>query len=398
MKMQKLRPALLMGALAAALLLAGRVGAGVVPADGSSVCDVSSGTHTVSAGSVDSAEFRAVWVPYMSLDMQNEPQKHFGAFKAKFDAIIQRVVDAGANTVFVHVRPFGDAMYRSAYAPWSHILTGTQGQDPGYDALAYMVEASHRAGLQIHAWINPLRVRSVQMPSALAADNVATVWRSDDDAANDNWVVETSDGWFLNPAYPEVRDYLAQVVQELVTRYAVDGVHLDDYFYPTTDASFDSAAYESYCAATDAPLALSEWRKAQINALVQTLYTTIKSVNPAVLLGIAPQGNVMNDERVGADVATWGSTVGYVDYLCPQLYYPFDSPTRPFVQTADQWRALVTCPSVKLFGGLALYKAGDPSADSGAWMASDVIDRQRAELARIGFDGWGLYSDAYLSQ
>lgn len=397
MKLQKLRPMLPLAALAVAILLAGHAGAGIVPPS-SEAPSSAAAASAVSDVPADSAEFRAVWVPYLSLDMQNEPQRHFGAFKAKFDAIVQRVAAAGANTIIVHVRPFGDAMYRSSYAPWSHILTGTQGQDPGYDALAYMVEASHRAGLKIHAWINPLRLRSTQTPAALSADNVASVWRSDDDPANDHWAVETSGGLFLNPAYPEVRAYLAQAVSELVSRYAVDGVHLDDYFYPTTDASFDAAEYESYCASAESPLELGEWRKAQINAMVQELYTAIHAANPDVVMGIAPQGNISNDDRIGADVATWGSTAGYVDYLCPQLYYPFDSPSQPFVQTAERWRALVTCPSVQLYGGLALYKAGDPSADSGAWMASDVIDRQRAELARIGFAGWGLYSDAYLPQ
>lgn len=393
----KFRPALPAIALIVAILLAGQAGRRLPASNASS--DVEPESVYSVRNTFETSDFKAVWVPYLSLDMQRESQRHFGAFKAKFDAILEKVKECGANTVLVHVRSFGDAMYRSAYAPWSHLLTGVQGQDPGYDALAYMVEAAHREGLSIHAWLNPLRLRSTQTPSVLSENNVYTVWKNDEDPANDHWTVETDTGIYLNPAYPEVRSHLVQVVQELIEQYDVDGVHLDDYFYPTTDESFDAEAYDAYRVSVTEGEArsLQNWRMEQINQLIHDIYQTIKAYDSTLQFGISPQGNMENCAEMCADIATWGSQEGYVDYLCPQLYYPFDHSEKPFIRTAEEWMTMVSCPSVKLYGGLALYKAGDPNVDNGAWVGGDVIRQQLSELERIGYQGFGLYSDAYLT-
>lgn len=348
----------------------------------------------------EASDFKAVWVPYLSLDMQHEAQQHFGVFKEKFDRIIQNVSESGANTVLVHVHAFGDAMYRSSYYPWSHLLTGTQGKDPGYDALAYMVEAAHNAGLKIHAWINPLRIRSAQTPLSLAEDHIRNQWLNDTDDVNDAWTVETETGIYFNPAYEEVRTYIINSVRELIANYNVDGVHMDDYFYPTQAEDFDATAYASYCAQVPDGAerkSLAEWRTNNINLLVRGLYSAVKEQNKQLLFGVSPQGNIENCAAVYADIATWGGQDGYVDYLCPQLYYPFNSPTQPFETVAQAWVELVRAPSVALYGGLALYKAGDPAADNGAWAADGTVVRRQLEvLQQAGYKGFALYSDAYL--
>lgn len=396
--MEKLRQIGPVAALILSILIAGQSGKHL----SAPITDTSSGGALSPVDYVfqDSA-FKAVWVPYMSLNMAGTDNRHFGTFKAKFDAILSEVKACGGNTVIVHVRPFGDAMYRSAYFPWSHLLTGTQGQDPGYDPLAYMVEAAHREGLKIHAWINPLRIRGNRTPSALTDNHIHMKWRKDDDAANDTWTVETDSGIYFNPGWEAVRAYIIESVEELVSNYNVDGVHMDDYFYPTQDESFDRAAYAAYRAglAPDAEaLPLTQWRADCINQLVSGLYRAVKDCRADALFGISPQGNIANCEKIGADVTTWATTAGYVDYLCPQLYYPYEGTSLPFDDTAAQWRALVTAPEVTLYGGLALYKAGDASADNGAWTGrDDMIRRQLTTLSEKGYAGFALYSSQYLS-
>ena len=188
-------------------------------------------------------EMRGVWVPMMSLQMEKPGEE---AFQKKFDNIIQVAQEKGMNALIVHVRPYGDALYPSEYFPWSHIVSGTQGVDPGFDPLAYMVEATHKAGMEFHAWVNPLRIQSGDAPSILSQDNPYQQWKGDE--AKKGWTVETDSGIYYNPAYEGVRSYIAEGVAEIVRNYDVDGVQFDDYFYPTQDASFDKAAYEAYTA------------------------------------------------------------------------------------------------------------------------------------------------------
>jgi len=351
------------------------------------------------SGIFEDSEFKAVWVPYMDLDLSKADEQHFGVFKQKYDSILKNAKEAGMNTVIVHIRPFADAFYRSQYLPWSHLLTGTQGQDPGYDPLAYMVQATHNAGLSFHAWINPLRIRSNNTPEKLASSNPRTVWCCDSDPSNDNWTVELSNGIYFNPCYEPVRALIINSVREMVKRYDVDAVHMDDYFYPTQDESFDRKEYDAYRSTVRSgePLSLSNWRMQQINLLVSGLYQAIKETKSSVLFGISPQGNQENCQNMCADIDTWCSQPGYIDYICPQLYFNFDNKVKPFVRTAQEWKTLVTNPNVKLYAGLALYKANNPDADGGSWVGKgDLIRRQLEELKQEGYQGFALYSYDYL--
>lgn len=343
-------------------------------------------------------EIRAVWVPFMSLDMKDTDHSE-QAFREKFDNIIAQAKECGLNTLVVHVRSHGDAMYPSEYYPWSHLLTGTQGQDPGYDPLQYMVEATHNAGMQFHAWINPLRIQVNGSPSVLSANNPYMVWRNDEDPSNDQWVLDYNEDKYYNPAIPKVRQQIIDGVKEIVSKYAVDAIHFDDYFYPTTDAAYDQASYNDYVAQFGEggkPLSLADWRTTNINTLISGVYSAIKAVNPQVQFGISPQGNISNDIGMGADVYSWGSTKGYVDYLCPQLYVNFEHPLLPFNKLADDWRALVTNSEIKLYFGLGVYKVGS-DADDGTWNSDGEILKKQVEYGRDkGCDGFMLYSWDYL--
>ena len=344
-------------------------------------------------------EMRGIWIPFMSLDMKGTDYSE-SAFKSKFDNIVEQSKAYGLNTLVVHVRPYGDSLYPSEIFPWSHLLTGTQGNNPGFDPLAYMVEKTHAEGLEFHAWVNPLRIQSKETPSILAENNPYNQWRNDNDTSNDDYVVDFDNGKYYNPAYPQVQAKIISGIREIVKNYVVDAVQFDDYFYPTQDPSFDKVAYDKYCSKINngaVALSLQEWRTNNINTLISGVYSAIKNENNKVKFGISPQCNIQNDINMCADVYTWGSVSGYVDYLCPQVYVSFTHPTLTFDKSAKQWKDLVSNENVKLYYGLAVYKAGS-DVDSGTWQGSSDILKQQIEYGRsLDSDGFMLYSWDYMN-
>ena len=334
-------------------------------------------------------ELKGVWVPYFSLTGESHTQE---AFEENFREIVETAKGTGLNALFVHVRPFCDALYPSQLYPWSHVLTGEQGADPGVDPLAFMVDCAPGAGLQFHAWINPLRIKTPQTEFALSADNPYSQLRD----ASPYYFMELDGGVYLNPAYPYVRTMIAQGAGEIAKNYKVDGIHFDDYFYPSEDETLDKEAYALYVQSVETPISLVEWRQGNINAMVQEVYQAIKKENKDVAFGISPQGNIANDERMGADVQTWCAVPGYLDYICPQLYYSFENPALGFTEALADWLELPRHDELQLYAGLALYKAGS-DADEGTWLSSDDILRRQTETARaVGCTGVVLYSSEYL--
>lgn len=330
-----------------------------------------------------------VWVPYFSLSTPEGTQE---AFKANYKKIADTALEKGINAMFVHVRPFSDSLYPSQYFPWSHILTGTQGQDPGFDPLQFMIDYTHSLGMEFHAWINPMRVKTSETPSTLADSNPYVQLGEE----YPSYFMEYDGGVYLNPAYPYVRSLIADGAAEIAANYDVDGIHFDDYFYPSQEAALDSAAYEAYTQSVEQPLSLAEWRKDNVNAMVAEVYSAIKEVKPEVVFGISPQGNIKNDEAMGADVKTWAAVPGYVDYLCPQLYFSFENEALGYTEALAEWAALPRHEGLSLYAGLALYKAGT-DADNGTWLLRDNIIALQAEAAlEAGYQGVILYSSDYL--
>ena len=350
---------------------------------------VPSASPASQTGEAEEETLVGVWVPYFSLDTAEHTQE---AFEEHYRQIAQTAQEKGINAMFVHVRPFSDALYPSAYYPWSHILTGTQGRDPGYDPLQFMIDTTHQLGMEFHAWINPLRVKTAETPTALADNNPYGTLG----AESPGYFMEYDGGVYLNPAYPAVRSLIAGGAAEIAQNYDVDGIHFDDYFYPSEDTSLDSAAYETYTQTVEQPLPLLEWRAANINAMVAQVYESVKAAREEVVFGISPQGNIQNDEAMGADVKTWAAVPGYVDYLAPQLYFSFENQALPYQQALEEWAALPRHQGLKLYAGLALYKAGT-DADGGTWLTRDNIIALQAEAAlNAGYQGVILYSSEYL--
>lgn len=334
-------------------------------------------------------EMLGCWVPYMSLATENHTQAEF---EANFKAIADSAKSKGLNALFVHVRPFCDALYKSKFYPWSHIVTGTQGLEPDFDPLAFMIEYTHGLDMEFHAWINPLRVKTAETAIELSDDNPYMVLKDE----SPNYFMEYNGGVYLNPAYRYVRSLVADGAAEIAENYDVDGIHFDDYFYPTQDGEIDNEAYEQYTATADEPVSLLEWRQANINAMVQEVYIKIKAANESVSFGISPQGNIENDLNMGADVEAWCAVSGYIDYICPQLYYSFENPALGFNEALCGWLALQKYDGMKIYAGLGLYKAGT-DADSGTWLLSDDNIGRQIEAARVaGLNGVVLYSSEYL--
>ena len=330
---------------------------------------------------------RGVWITYMELSMENEADKSEAAFRKKFEAIADDCLSFGFNTLIVQVRPFCDALYPSKLYPASHILTGEQGKAPGYDALQIMCASCQKRGLSLHAWINPYRVTASQTPARLSADNP---YRQ-----NPSIGIQTASGIILDPADEAARQLILDGVKEIVSQYPVDGIHFDDYFYPTDIGDADSAAYEAYrqTVPQDAAMDLADWRKANVNLLIAETYLTVHRYSQTAVFGISPQGNLGNNSQLYADVESWCRAKGYLDYICPQLYFSPDNPALRFADALGEWTATELAADVKLYVGLAGYKAGT-DADEGTWQGHDDILSQELIILNSNqkVNGFMLYS------
>lgn len=330
------------------------------------------------------SEMRGMWVSYISLDMSGS-DRSFESFKKKADKIISDAKDFGINTLIFQVRPFSDALYRSEIYPASHVLSGVQGEDVGFDALEYLCDACHKADMKIHAWINPYRVSTNTTPETLAKSNPFYT---------DGVGFETESGRYLNPAKRATREIITKGVEEIVRNYDVDGIQFDDYFYPEDCGNFDKADYEEYRKSfpnTTDSLWLDEWRKNNVNLLLSEVYRAIKRINPEVQFGISPQGNIQNNESLYADIYSWCESFGYADYICPQMYYSIENPALSFEESIKAWSEIDRHENLHIYVGLGAYKAGS-SADSGTWKNNSSELKNQLELLReYGYDGYMIY-------
>ena len=241
-------------------------------------------------------ELRGVWVTYMTLDVENESDKE-AAFKSRIDSIISDMKEANMNTIAVQVRPFSDSLYRSRYYPWSHILTGTQGEDPGYDPLEYIVKAAHENDIFVHAWVNPYRISTESTPAELSESNPYI--------KDGSIGVEVNGALYMNPASQKARDIITKGAAEIAEYYDIDGIQFDDYFYPPDCGDFDSEDYKEYCENTDSPLSLEEFRRDNVNKLISQVYKAVHDSKKEISFGISPQGNLSNNDTIYADVKKW---------------------------------------------------------------------------------------------
>ncbi|MCD8005668.1 MAG: family 10 glycosylhydrolase [Oscillospiraceae bacterium] len=339
------------------------------------------GTNSYTA--LNYSTVKAVWFAYLDIDTMLA-----GATEAEFTESISEafayVASLGCNTVYVHVRAFGDAYYYSSYYPFTSAYSGTVGDKPSYDPLEIMIAEAHKLGLSFHAWVNPMRTTTKKNFESMSSSYTLKQWYSSSSTNGTYLVYDSDTGYYwLSPAYSAVRELICAGIAEIVSNYDVDGIHIDDYFYPTTDESFDKLAF-SVSGSSD----LSQWRRDTVSQLVKEIYSTVKSCNSSVLFGVSPQGNLSNNlNKLYADVELWCSTTGYLDYIVPQIYYGY-SGSLPFDTTAVQWEELVTSSSVKLICGIAAYKVGTTTE----WSSGSMLSKQTDYISTLsGYSGCAYY-------
>ncbi len=292
-------------------------------------------------------EFRAVWVATVAnIDYPRTPTPDAIAHREQWKLLLEQYKQMGLNAVIVQVRPAADALYPTDLAPWSRYLTGRQGRapEPLYDPLQFMIEEAHKMGFEFHAWFNPYRA-TVDMDTASLAPNHAFRGHRD-------WMVQYGGKFYFNPALPQVRQHIADVVAEVVTKYDVDAIHFDDYFYPyrVRDEVFpDSMDYWRYGINYNN---IEDWRRSNVDSLISLVSVSIKNIKPHVQFGISPFGVWRNkdrdpagsDTRAGAttyddlyaDVVKW-MRLGWIDYLIPQLYWNIGFPPADHAVLLGWW-------------------------------------------------------------
>ncbi len=309
-------------------------------------------------------EIRAAWVAtVLNLDWP-ATKNNAVAQKAELMQILGYCQNMNFNAVILQIRPMADAFYPSALEPWSQYLTGTQGTDPGYDPVQFAMEEARKRGMEFHAWLNPYRIGPTS--TTLAPNHVALL--------NPSWVVTFNDTRYFNPGIPEVVEHLKKVVKDIITRYDVDAIHFDDYFYPSgaksTSNPFgfnDKTAWENYGGGKD----IHTWRAGNVSKMVSEVSQLIRTTKPGVLFGISPAGRRENSLDLYADPFIWLDNK-WVDYLAPQIYWEFGHATADFGTLANFWNN--NARGVPMIIGIASYKFKDPTYP--AFGATSQFDRQ----------------------
>ena len=329
-------------------------------------------------------EMRGIWVSTVySLDYPESATVDDEELRRQADEILDSSKAMGMNAVFLQVRPSADAFYESDYYPWSRYLSGTQGLAPenGFDPLKYWVEAAHERGMELHAWINPYRVtRSGESEyEALSADNPAR--------QHPEWLIKYDGNYYFDPALPEVRRLVTDGALEIVNNYDVDGIHLDDYFYPGQDFA-DQASYEKYGSGFSD---IGDFRRDNVNQLIRMLDEELHAADSDLSFGVSPSGIWANKSTLpeGSDTAgtesysryyadsVYWAEAGIVDYLAPQIYWNIGYSIADYQILANWWSDMLEGTGVKLYIGMADYKAAEAAGDpSSAWYGTAELERQ----------------------
>ncbi|MBX2930858.1 MAG: family 10 glycosylhydrolase [Chitinophagaceae bacterium] len=311
-------------------------------------------------------EFRGVWVASVvnidwpsSKELSNEQQK------TEFINLLNMHQSNGMNTVIVQIRPAADALYPSPYEPWSEYLTGKQGVAPNplYDPLEFMIAETHKRGMEFHAWINPYRAVFNNATSSVSSKHITKT--------RPHWFVTYNNQKIFNPGLPEVRDYVTKIVEDIVARYDIDALHMDDYFYPYPDKHnsefHDKKAYTKY----GDGFSKEDWRRNNCDSIIKQLHNAIRAIKPYVKFGISPFGvwrniskdstgsntkaGITNYDDLYADILLW-LREGWIDYVTPQLYWERGHKLCDYDILLDWWNQYTY--GKHLYIGHGIYRAG----------------------------------------
>ncbi len=329
-------------------------------------------------------ELRAVWVATVSnIDWPSAGNNNPDSQRAEFIKLLDMHKANGMNAIVAQVRPATDAFYPSPYEPWSQWLTGKQGQPPSpyYDPLKFMIDETHKRGMEFHAWMNPYRATFNINSSSVSATHITKL--------HPEWFLTYGDTRYFDPGNKEVLQYVANVVKDVVSRYNVDAVHFDDYFYPYRIAGKefpDDASYQLYGKGMNK----DDWRRSNVDSIIVMLHSTIKKANSQCQFGISPFGVWRNADKdpegsnthagqtnyddLYADILLWLKK-DWIDYVAPQLYWEFGHKAAPFEVLVDWWSKHTYGKNCYI--GLGIYRAGS----NDAWKDKTQLPKQ-IELIR----------------
>ncbi len=331
-------------------------------------------------------EKRVVFISYIELSeyLKNKNEQEA---KKNIDEMINNINKFKFNVVVLQVRSFSDSIYESKYYPWSKVICDKEGDKYSFDVLDYFIKKTHQNNIELHAWINPYRVRTTNSIDDISKINPAYKM------INSNDINISDNGIYYNPASIKVQKLIKDGIEEILSNYEVDGIFFDDYFYPNLEIDYEN--YKEYIN-NNKYISIENYHLLMVNNLVKDVHSLTKKYNK--LFGISPEGNIENNySKNQADVYNWGKSDIYVDYLMPQIYYGFLNETSPFYEVLLRWENIVKNSNVKIIPALAFYKIDkeDIYAKKGRleWIENDDIIMRQVLLSRnIGhYDGFAIY-------
>ena len=335
--------------------------------------------YCVTAFAQQKAEFRGVWIASVdNIDWPRRGQWNSESQKTEFVRQLDMHQRNGMNAVIVQVRPAADAFYPSPYEPWSQWLTGTQGKAPFpyYDPMEFTINEAHKRGFEYHAWVNPYRANIGIGKASIAPDHITK--------QHPEWFLEYGGKLYFDPGNKEAQDWVVEVIRDMVSRYDIDAIHMDDYFYPYRIAGKEFPDNESYVKHGNG-MAKADWRRSNTDSIIYKLTNVIHQTKPWVKFGISPFGvwrnqsvdplgsptkaGVTNYDDLYADVLLWLEE-GWIDYVAPQIYWEFSHKLAPFQPILEWWNNNANGRHV--YAGLGIYRAGTNLA----WKDKTQLPRQ----------------------
>ncbi|MGW1676262.1 glycoside hydrolase family 10 protein [Saccharopolyspora sp. NPDC002376] len=343
---------------------------------------------TGAAAKGPSTAMRGMWIASVTnIDWPSKPGLSAEQQQAEYRELLDQAVSNKLNAVFVQVRPTADAFWPSPHEPWSHWLTGAQGADPGYDPMRFLVDEAHQRGLQFHAWFNPYRVSMQDDPQKLVPEHPAR--------KHPDWTFAYDGKLYYNPGVPEAREFVTEAIMDAVRNYDVDGVHLDDYFYPYPADGQQIPDQKTFAEHGKDFANIEDWRRHNVDQLVSDLDTRVHEAKPDAKFGVSPFGiwrNASSDpagsdtsglesySAIYADTRKWVQE-GWVDYIAPQVYWPIGHSAADYAKLVPWWSKTVAGTGVDLYIGQAAYRVGqDGWTDPGELSKHLTLNAEQSDV------------------
>lgn len=345
----------------------------------------------------ESPKFVGTWITYKEIEKLCNESENEEQFKNNIKNIFITLKKYKVNNIFLHMRAFDDCFYSSSIFCVSNYCKDKQG-NLKFDILKNFIEIANEYNISVHAWLNPYRIRNDNNIDKIPKNSYAGELLTEN--SNDERIIVSENSIYYNPAYQEVQNYVLSGIREILENYDVSGIHLDDYFYPTTNEEIDKKIYNDYIR-NGGVLNLADFRRNAVNSLISSIYSLVKSYDENLLVSISPSADIeKNYNNSYADVKLWAQSNSYIDILIPQLYYGYNHSTMPFNDLLNEWMALQN-DNTKIVIGLAVYKAGfeDIYAQEGnnEWIENyDIIAKQISYANSVNAFGWSYFSSSYL--